>query len=297
MKARFSPRPAFTLVELLVVIAIIGILVALLLPAIQAAREASRRTQCANHLKQLGLGCQNHHSAIRIFPDGGEAYNVGRTLDPPSPATNGVPVLAPKQSWGWLYQILPYIEQEPLYNNPSDSYIQGIAVKTFFCPTRRQPMVIGGRGVNDYAGNGGLYTSSGWDWGNGQNGGVIVRQKCGGPCNTVVSTALVTDGTANTIILGEKRLDSRAIGTAQCDDNEGHTSGWDWDIIRWGNDPPLPDRDATDQCEVLFGSAHPAGLHFAFCDGKVRFIGFDIDRLVFQRLCRRDDREPVTVPN
>lgn len=282
MNPRCKSRRAFTLVELLVVIAIIGILVALLLPAIQTARESARRTQCTNNVKQLALACQNHHSAYMRFPDGGEAYNVPRTTN------SGVPVLAPEQFWGWLYQILPFMEQEALHGHLSDAYIQATPVPGYFCPSRRKPMVIGNsRAVNDYAGNGGLYTTTGWSWGDGQNGGVLVRRKRG----TDITTASILDGTSNTILAGEKRLDRLAIGSFQCDDNEGHTSGWDWDIIRWGNDPPLPDRQGTDQCEVLFGSQHLGGTVFSLCDGSTRFINFDIDRIAFQRACHRMDGE------
>src|SRR5206468_11059272 len=109
---------AFTLVELLVVIAIIGVLVALLLPAVQSAREASRRSKCTNNLKQFGLAFHNHHDTLGIFPDGGENW------DPvawPRVMLNGTPATAPKQNWGWGYQILPYIEQSGVWNSSSDA--------------------------------------------------------------------------------------------------------------------------------------------------------------------------------
>ncbi len=293
MRLRSSKRGAFTLVELLVVIAIIGILVALLLPAIQSARESARRTECNNNLKQIGLGFQSHHAALGYFADGGEAYNVARTGSGGSASpTLSTPCLAPEQNWGWLYQILPYIEQAALWNHPDDAVVQATPVPGYFCRTRRAPMVIGGtRAVNDYAGNGGLYTSSGWDWGQGLNGGVIVRRQRG----PKISLASITDGSANTILAGEKRLDKWAIGTFQCDDNEGHTSGWDWDIIRWGNDPPEPDRDGWDQCEVLFGSQHAAGAIFVMCDGSVRMVAYTVDRTVFQNACHRSDGQATSL--
>src|SRR5688572_4922124 len=107
-----SASKGFTLVELLVVIAIIGVLVALLLPAIQAARESARRTTCVNQLKQMSLAMQNHVSAHGVFPTGGSRYNpdianyvTGGTANP------GVPNGPAKQGLGWSYQILPYLEQ------------------------------------------------------------------------------------------------------------------------------------------------------------------------------------------
>ena len=104
-------RCGFTLVELLVVIAIIGILVSLLLPAVQAARESARRTQCMNHLKQIGLGFLNHHDTRSAFPGGGNRYRLGlrRVIE------NGGPADYKSQVWTWGYQLLPYIEAQNIW--------------------------------------------------------------------------------------------------------------------------------------------------------------------------------------
>ena len=111
-------RRAFTLVELLVVIAIIGILVALLLPAIQAAREAARRTQCRNNLKNIGLACLNHEKAAqKVFPTGGETWGVivENYRDPPPPDAGKL--VGPNQiGVGWGFQLLPYLEEDALQN-------------------------------------------------------------------------------------------------------------------------------------------------------------------------------------
>jgi len=275
-------RRGFTLVELLVVIAIIGILVALLLPAVQAARESARRLQCQNNLKQVGLAIHNHHDTYRLLPTGGRDYFSTRTW-----ASNGAPETVNKQDWGWLYQMLPFLEQGNLWADSTDTNVMMAKVPGYFCPTRRAPMIIGGsRGMNDFAGNGGLYTSTGYAWGDGVTG-CFVR-------NTQQPIGLhnLLDGTSNTILVGEKRLDRKALGTFQCDDNEGVTAGWDWDGIRWGNDPPMPDRNGFDQCEVLFGSSHPAGVNFVFADGSVRHVIFSVDRTAFQRACHREDAQP-----
>ncbi len=129
----FSPfrpplRRGFTLVELLVVIAIIGVLVALLLPAVQSAREAARRTQCANHLKQLGLGAQLHVDQVGAFPHGGWGFQCV-----------GVPSkgLGPNQPGGWMYSLLPFIEQKNLFEHPDPVSVLQTSFAVMNCPTRR----------------------------------------------------------------------------------------------------------------------------------------------------------------
>lgn len=131
----------FTLVELLVVIAIIGILVALLLPAIQSAREAARRTQCKDNLKNIGLAILNHVDSMKVFPTGGvtwgskiEDYLEGQ---PPGSATPGRPVGIAKMGLGWGYQILPYMEEESLHNITTSAEMASVAVPLYICPSRR----------------------------------------------------------------------------------------------------------------------------------------------------------------
>ena len=119
----------FTLVELLVVIAIIGILVALLLPAIQAAREAARRTQCVNHLKQMSLAFGLHDNTHRIYPDGGENQWTKRMV------VSKKPTVAPMQAWGWPYQILPFLEEAAVWELPQDNKVFGTPIAGYFCPT------------------------------------------------------------------------------------------------------------------------------------------------------------------
>lgn len=145
---------AFTLVELLVVIAIIGVLVALLLPAIQAAREAARRLECQNNLKQIGLGLQNFVGAKGTFPTGGDI--IFPVLS--NYLTGGIPNGPEKQGLGWGYQILPFLEQQNVYDVTDINKLKATVVAMYFCPSRgriglAQDVQSSGLGVvlSDYA--------------------------------------------------------------------------------------------------------------------------------------------------
>jgi prepilin-type N-terminal cleavage/methylation domain-containing protein/prepilin-type processing-associated H-X9-DG protein len=155
-------RRAFTLVELLVVIAIIGILVALLLPAIQAAREAARRTQCKNNLKQIGIAIHNFYETYKFFPTGGTGNDprimnyLSDTYTVPNPiARKGSPNGPLQMGLGWMYQILPFLEEGALSNISQQSQLQSNPVPLYNCPSRRGPTYkpgATGASLVDYAG-------------------------------------------------------------------------------------------------------------------------------------------------
>ncbi|MEM8681642.1 MAG: DUF1559 domain-containing protein, partial [Planctomycetota bacterium] len=135
MLTKNCARSAFTLVELLVVIAIIGILVALLLPAVNSAREAARRTQCSNQVRQIGLAILNLESALRTFPSGG----VDPWPDVECYASGGKPFGPEKQGLSWAFQILPYLEEGAVHSLDETSKVTASSIGFYFCPSRRPP--------------------------------------------------------------------------------------------------------------------------------------------------------------
>jgi prepilin-type N-terminal cleavage/methylation domain-containing protein/prepilin-type processing-associated H-X9-DG protein len=290
-------KSGFTLVELLVVITIIGILIALLLPAVQAAREAARKMECSNHLKQIGLACLNHENAHGFLPTGGlDALHVG---DP----TLG---FDERQPGGWLYNILPYMEMAALHDLGADGNQAGMVecvstpLTAYHCPSRRaaiaypswattigypfanlptQPTVCG---RNDYAGAGGDYPASGSD----DSGGIFY-------VHSKTTMASITDGSSNTYLAGEKYLtpDSYADGHDPSDD-QSWDQGWDADTVRWTTSSAVywPWQDqAGFQRSFSFGSVHSSGFNMAFCDGSTQSLSYSIDPEVHHRLGTRND--------
>jgi prepilin-type N-terminal cleavage/methylation domain-containing protein/prepilin-type processing-associated H-X9-DG protein len=252
-------RAGFTLVELLVVIAIIGVLVALLLPAVQAAREAARRTQCKNNVKQWTMACLLHMDAQKALPTAGW-YGIFPT-DPKRTRTktaDGKPRTLKDQSWGWMYQVTPYIERTALWSTSNDMVVHRDGPTDAVCPSRRsrtlryQWLPATGEMLSDYAGNAG---DTGPDPGaTGTRGltplgrtssqvhhtGAIITQDrdllaSGRLENPLISTENIEDGTSNTMLIGEKYVPSNAYDGAAWGDNFSWTIGSDWEGVRYAD--------------------------------------------------------------
>jgi len=265
-------------------------------------REASQRAHCAYNLSQIGIAFNLHLMACGHLADGGGDAVAARTWDGAEPAR------APHQDWGWGYQLLPTLNQEPLWRrvqgksddkqlirasggefvplwlNRSDEEVRRTPSSFFFCPSRRKPLVAHGWAKLDYAGNGGLDVDSGID-------GVMLRRRSAEPVTLeTLSEAAdwlrrprgIPDGAAHTILVAEKAFDGTGYG-----DGLGYTAGFGPDTVRWALGPPV--RDGTRLEEGLFGSAHSSGVNALFVDGAVRTIRFGVDKGVFRGLCLRAD--------
>lgn len=293
---RFSRNRSkgFTLIELLVVIAIIAILIGLLLPAVQKVREAANRISCSNQLKQMGVAVHNHHDSIGTLPHGGEGWWIA-----PGYAAAGTPFTGTQQGAGWGFQLLPFMEQENVYNGGGrttiadcQSLARGTPIKTYFCPARGRPRVFTNpawydpyNGVSqqfaqcDYAGSEGT----------GNNGAIVYNPRNSG---NPITFAGIADGTANTILIGEKLMDLAGLGGFQGDDNEGYTSGWDHDVIRLTSLNPRRDaRTGAGWGEQRFGSSHTSGFNAVMGDGSVRNIRYSINLTVFAAMGTRSGGE------
>jgi len=316
-------KKGFSLVELLVVIAIIGSLVALLLPAIQAAREAARRAQCKNNLKQISLGILNHEQTLGHFPYGGWGHEWV-----------GVPGRGSRegQPGGWAFSTLPYLELSNLHHLGGDPnaidaeqlYSQRLStpVRFFTCPTRRpsstwmvssnhaylsRPKPAGNvsevaRG--DYAINAGASHVSSFPgpvdfeqgdhpptdfWPNSRLSSGISHLRFG------VEARRIEDGLSQTYLVGEKFLnpDHYSDGKSK-GDNETLYSGYCTDLHRFTRIDLLPLQDTSAKLDsrgyLRFGSAHSAGCQMALCDGSVKFISYEISPEVHYRFGHRSDQ-------
>jgi len=314
--AKFT-RSAFTLIELLVVIAIIAILIALLLPAVQQAREAARRTQCRNHLKQFGLAMHNYHDTHGILPFGSRLKG-----DPGSPGTNPRPAACgDTSSWvdnfSWYQMILPYIDQAPLYNNLQMDcpwFTPGGSASTNLGPRRTKipPMECPTDGMkpadfdtDQFATWRGNYVVNfgNTDYRQATKSGVTFR---GAPFRQAGSARFrdITDGTSNTLMMAEVI----APGEGGIIGNFAQSKGGQAFMTFLSPNSASPD-ESTRSCpadakwlsfascslidpgwnkvqEQTFAarSLHEGGVHTLLCDGSVRFVSENIDNGTWRSL-------------
>jgi prepilin-type N-terminal cleavage/methylation domain-containing protein len=286
-QAPLAPRPtphaprAFTLVELLVVITIIGILIAMLLPAVQAAREAARRAQCLTNMSQLGVALENYQSAHSVLPPG--------TIDKQGPIHN----VAQGNHISWMVQLLPYIEEGVTFKHvdfsagsydPKNAPVRAIRLSLFVCPSYAGP---DRNGTAAAGGQLGTYTVSNYAACyhdveapiNTDNHGVMFL-------NSHISQKDVTDGAAQTIFVGEKLGDAQDLGWMSGTRATLRNTGTPLNLPE-DNGPPSP--PASDLVVGGFDSAHPTICNFLFGDGRTQSVGREIDLKVLQQLGNRSD--------
>ncbi len=306
-------RPGFTLIELLVVIAIIAVLIALLLPAVQSAREAARRAQCTNNLKQIALAAHNYQDTNGAFPGG--SYS-GTTFNPPSWSASY------PENFSCFVRMLPFFEQAPMYNaanfnlhsgDAANLTIGGVRVSSLICPsdTRNETMPLpatrSSSGVSpgwsfairyplppgswsqaftSYAGNAGTFT-----FGYTKLMSTSVLSQFNGVIynDSAVPIAAISDGTSNTLLFGEhSRNQLFVLDPAYAVSDGSWNSGRWYDTlfatlypmnVGYGNFTAI--KDASYYFPTCAGSMHPGGANFAFCDGSVRFLKNGTDSWTF----------------
>lgn len=299
MNARM--RRGFTLVELLVVIAIIGILVALLLPAVQAARESARRAQCLSNFKQVGLACQNYAASFKTFPTGVNMWEKGGCNNPDANASYS--------GFSWSAFILPFLEENTIFEQmdlqreyaitkPPNYQTGANFVQAYLCPSATNRPTLVGCCTGPYPGNSkndaedlavthmvGVADSVSWackssgtlgatEWPKNNADGMLYHR-------SAVGTEKVTDGTSHTLLIGEV-----VSGL------EGSYSGFfwsSWNVLhtRNGINAMRPENFTWLEAVGSFGSYHVAGCHFAFADGSAHFVSENVHPAVLAALTTR----------
>ncbi|MCE9554241.1 MAG: DUF1559 domain-containing protein [Planctomycetes bacterium] len=299
MKWNANCRRAFTLVEMLVVIAVIGVLIALLLPAIQSARETGRRVVCANNLRQIGLAFHLYDDAQRRLP--------------PARSTDLV-------FNGPFLMTLPYLERlsesenfkmKLKYDGTANKQISNTVIPTYLCPTMSMPYHVPDATCETGApGSYAVCTGSQSPFEHNPLGpphdGAIVMPKFG---KTSIANIAAADGTSNTLLAGEMDYGlTNYMGFAGCIRTTGYKGGdTRWAVgytgVTWGS--TLGIFNPTTQVTFVdisyaeyysFRSDHPGGVNMLFCDGTVRFLPTEIDATTLNAMATRDGNDTVTFP-
>lgn len=293
-------RRGFTLIELLVVIAIIAVLVALLLPAVQQAREAARRTQCQNQLKQLGVALNNYHEALNCFPMGSR------------PASNGF-------SWGFSLSLLPYMEKAAVFetvdfntNQTCCAWIkarqlagqpepQSTPLPFYYCPSdpnSGKSLLSGPTGPQPSSGDCGLLYPGNYLGVSGNNGLATMSACFASTLGSTNGNGLlfslssvkfrdITDGSSNTFAIGERGMPRDLTwGWIICGGNECEQ----YLSTRNGLIAPI-NASANDLNTLSFWSWHPGGAYFGFADGSVHFMSTTMSFQIYQALSTRNGDE------
>ena len=299
LRPRSSVRAAFTLIELLVVIAIIAVLIGLLLPAVQKAREAAARTQCANNLKQIGLAMHAYHGVYGYFPPGFTSQAA---------TTNG-DSLGP--GWGWAAHLLPYVEQNPLHRqinitrdiaDPVNAGPRVVPLTVYRCPSDSPPSLtftavadgaapIVPVAFANYVGVGGIYEVTGNP---DVNTGVLLR-------NSKYRVTDITDGSTNTLLVTERQSRRSPMttwagavtGSVNPPVNPAYDDEGPATLCLTNLGEPADGRTPNNRLDHVEDSSsrHPGGINAVFGDGSVRFVRDSISPFTWSALGTRSGGE------